>query len=95
MPLLSFWKNAKEEVLKLSIEQVVSNAGDGVLRDQSECSSEFRQYLRVAPVESLYEYARHCLESGFNRSGFILQDIVNEFGTRLTTSGDRRRVCRR
>lgn len=83
MPLLSFWKNAKEEVLKLSIEQVVSNAGDGVLRDQSECSSEFRQYLRVAPVESLYEYARHCLESGFNRSGFILQDIVNEFGTRL------------
>jgi hypothetical protein len=83
MPLLSFWKTAKEEVLKLSIEQVVSSAGDGVLRDQSECSSEFRQYLRVAPVESLYEYARHCLESGFNRSGFILQDIVNEFGTRL------------
>jgi hypothetical protein len=42
MPLLTFWANAKEEVLKLSIEQVVSSAGDGVLKDQSECSIEFR-----------------------------------------------------
>lgn len=64
MPLLNFRKNAKEEVLKLSIEPVVSNAGDGVLRDHSECSSEFRQFLRVVPVESLYEYARHCGQCG-------------------------------
>jgi hypothetical protein len=55
MALLNFWKNAREEVLKLSIEPVVSNAGHGVLRDHSECSSEFRQFLRVAPVESPYE----------------------------------------
>jgi hypothetical protein len=64
MPLLNFWKNAREEVLKLSIEPVISNAGDGVLRDHSECSSEFRQFLRVVPVESLYEYTRHCGQCG-------------------------------
>jgi hypothetical protein len=83
MPLLSFWKSAKEEVLNLSIEQVVTNAGDGVLRDQSSCSAEFREFLGKVPVENLFGYARHCLESGFTRSGLVLQDIVNEFGRRL------------
>lgn len=83
MPLLNFWKNAKEEVLKLSIEQVVSNAGDGNLRDDSSCSVELRQFLGEAPLEKLFEYARHCLDSGFNRSGVVLQDIVNQFGRRL------------
>lgn len=83
MPLLSFWKNAREEVLQLSVEQVVSSAGDGVLRDQSACSAEFREFLGKVPVESLFGYARHCLDSGFNRSGVVLQDIVNEFGRRL------------
>jgi hypothetical protein len=33
MPLLQFWKTAKDEVLKMTIEQVVSSAGDGRLRD--------------------------------------------------------------
>lgn len=83
MPLLGFWKSAKEEVLKLSIEQVVSSAGDGVLRDQSVCSAELRDFLHEVPPESLFGYARHCLDHGFNRSGFVLQEIVNEFGRRL------------
>lgn len=83
MPLLSFWKSAKEEVLKMTIEQVVSSAGNGNLQDCSSCSDEFRQFLNVAPVESLCDYARHCLENSFNKSGLVLQDIVNEFGRRL------------
>jgi len=36
MPLLSFWKSNRDEVLKMTVEQVVSNAGDGHLRDGSE-----------------------------------------------------------
>ena len=83
MPLLQFWKTAKEEVLKMTIEQVVSSAGDGILHDHSPCSDEFRHYLNVAPIERLFDYARHCLESSFNKSGLVLQDIVNEFGRRL------------
>jgi hypothetical protein len=82
MPLLSFSRTAKEEVLKLTIEQVVSSAGDGNLH-HSKCSEEFRQFLNVAPIERLFEYARHCLENSFNKSGLVLQDIVNEFGRRL------------
>ncbi|MDR3711823.1 MAG: hypothetical protein P4L51_03320 [Puia sp.] len=80
---MSFWKSAKDEVLTLSIEQVVSSAGDGILRDQSACSTEFREFLGKVPVESLFGYARHCLDKGFTRSGLALQDIVNEFGRRL------------
>jgi len=53
MPLLSFWKSNRDEVLKMTIEQVVSGAGDGHLRDGSEASKEFRGYLRVCPSESL------------------------------------------
>ena len=79
MPLISFWKSAKDEVLKMSIEQIVSSAGDGNLLDNSLCCHEFRQYLSVAPIESLFDYARHCLENSFNKSGLVLQDIVNEF----------------
>jgi hypothetical protein len=83
MPLLSFWKNAKDEVLSLNIEQVVSNAGDGNLRDNAPSSLEFCEFLNVVPVERLFDYARHCLESAFNKSGLVLQDIVNELGRRL------------
>jgi hypothetical protein len=83
MPLLSFWKSAREAVLKLTIEQVVANAGDGNLRDQAPCSQEFREFLTVVPVEHIFDYARHCLENSFNKSGLVLQDIVNELGRRL------------
>jgi hypothetical protein len=83
MPLLSFWKSNRDEVLKMTVEQVVSSAGDGHLRDGSEASKEFRGYLRVCPSESLFNYARYCLENSFEKGGVVLQDIVNELGRRL------------
>jgi len=83
MALLNFWKNSREDVLKLKIEQVVSNAGDGSVRDQSICSTELREYFGQCPAENLLLYAQQCLEKAFNNSGLVLQDIVNEFGRRL------------
>ena len=83
MPLLNVWKSNRDEVLKMSIEQVVSIAGDGNLRDSAESSMELRQFLNVVPSDRLFVYARHCLESAFTKSGLVLQDIVNEFGQRL------------
>jgi hypothetical protein len=80
---MSFWKSSRDEVLKMTVEQVVSSAGDGNLRDGSEASVEFRSYLRICPSDSLFNYARHCMENPFNKSGLILQDIVNELGRRL------------
>jgi hypothetical protein len=83
MPLLSFWKSNRDEVLKLTIEQVVSSAGDGNLRDNAESSEELRRFFSFAPSDQLFTYARHCLENSFNKSGLVLQDIVNELGRRL------------
>jgi hypothetical protein len=83
MPLLSFWRSNRDEVLKMTIQQVVSSAGDGHLRDGNDASKEFRDYLRVCPSESLFNYGRQCLEESFDKSGIVLQDIVNELGRRL------------
>lgn len=83
MALLSFWKNSRQDVLGLKVEQIVSNAGDGQVRDQSLCSNELRDYFSQCPVENLFSYAQQCLEKSFTNSGLVLQDIVNEFGRRL------------
>jgi hypothetical protein len=80
---MSFWNSNREEVIKLSIEQIVSNAGDGSLRDDTMTSQELRTFLNVVPSDRLFAYARHCLETSFNKSGLVLQDLVNEMGRRL------------
>lgn len=68
---------------RYSVEQIVAVCGDGKLRDGSECAREFREYLEVRSTDKLAEYARHCLETPFNGSGFVLQDVVNEIARRL------------
>lgn len=83
MPLLSFWKSDPRSVLSMSIEQIVGAGGDGKLRDFSECSDELRAFLREVPTEYLRRYAEHCLSDGFQKSGQVLQDVVNEIGRRL------------
>lgn len=83
MPLLSFWKSNPESVLGMNIEQIVSTSGDGQLKDNTLCSNELRTFFGQVPRAKLAEYAAHCLSNSFPKSGFVLQDIVNEFGRRL------------
>ena len=83
MPLLSLWKADPQAVKQLTIEQIVATAGDGRLRDSSECQSELREFLSQAGVEALGQYADYCLTNAFQKSGQVLQDIVNELGRRL------------
>src|SRR5262245_10235598 len=83
MALLALWTSNPEALLSLSIEQIVSTAGDGKLRDESNCSKELRAFLSQVESDKLGEYAEQCLSSGFNKSGMVLQDIVNELGRRL------------
>lgn len=83
MALLSLWRSNPEAVISLSIEQIVATAGDGKLRDGSECSDELRAFLSQVTSDKLSEYADYCLTSGFSKSGMVLQDIVNELGRRL------------
>jgi hypothetical protein len=83
MPLLEFWASSPDAVDQLSIEQIVASAGDGVLKDQSNCCDEFREYLTQAPTPKLAEYVDQCLASSFPKGGLVLQDLANELGRRL------------
>src|SRR4051812_24747469 len=83
MPLLAFWKSAPATVAQLTIEQVVSSAGDGVLKDNSTCSAELREYLAQIPSSKIATYIEHCLTTSFGKGGMVLQDLVNELGRRL------------
>ena len=77
------WRADRESVLSLSLEQVVTLAGDGQLKDNNETSAEFRLFLKEIESKKLTEFANYCLEKAFTNSGQILQDVVNEIGRRL------------
>lgn len=83
MPLIDFWTSNPESVDKLNIQQIVATAGDGDLKDDSDCSKELREYFLRIASEKLAEYIEYCLTNSFPKSGFVLQDLVNEFGRRL------------
>lgn len=83
MPLISLWKSNAHAVSQLTIEQIVSTAGDGNLRDGSACADELRTYLAEVPSQTLGSYIEHCLSSAFKPGGMVLQDLVNEIGRRL------------
>ncbi|HEX4007463.1 MAG TPA: hypothetical protein VHX60_14905 [Acidobacteriaceae bacterium] len=76
-------RSSQSEIDGFSIRQVVALCGDGKLSDSSLCSSQLREYFQIAKSENLERYLQACLEESFEASGFVLQDIVNEFGRRL------------
>lgn len=83
MPLLSLWKSNAAAIDQFSIVQVVATAGDGSLRDNSECSREIQEYFSQVKSEKLADYIEQCLSSKFESGGLVLQDLVNELGRRL------------
>ncbi|MFC2135317.1 hypothetical protein ACFLTH_11950 [Bacteroidota bacterium] len=83
MSLIKLWKSNSEAIEDYSIEQIVSMSGDGKLKDNNDCSKELRDYLSQIPSTKLSEYIEYCLSSAFPKSGFVLQDLVNELGRRL------------
>jgi hypothetical protein len=83
MPLLALWDKTPATVDEFTIEQVVATAGNGSLKDGSECSSELRNYLSQVSSTKLELYVESCLDSAFPKGGYVLQDLVNELGKRL------------
>jgi hypothetical protein len=83
VPLLEIWNATRDSVLKMNLEAIVRIAGDGQLKDGSETSIEFRQFLTEVESEKLAEYATYCIENSFTSSGQVLQDVINEIGRRL------------
>jgi len=84
--LLTLLKTDPSQVDSLSIQQVVALCGTGKLTDNSESSTDLRGYLQIAKSENLFTYVQSCLQSPFDRSGSVLQDLVNELGRRLDYS---------
>ena len=83
MPLIEIWRSNPDSIKSYAIRQVLAISGDGRIRDDFNCSSELRAYLRETTSDKLAAYAQECLEDGFEDSGFVLQDVINEIGRRL------------
>jgi hypothetical protein len=74
---------SSEVIATKTIDQLVAFFGDGKLCDGSDCSAQLRAFLKDQTSTKLAQFAQHCLETKFERSGQVLQDVVNEIGCRL------------
>lgn len=83
MALTQLWKSAPGELQEKHIQQVISFAGDGKLRDGGTASKEFRDFLASVPASFLARYATECLNEKFDSGCFALQDVINEIGKRI------------
>ena len=89
MSLLDYWKQDKQQIASKNLQQIIGFAGEGYLRDGNSTSKEFRELLNNIPPELIQQYVHNCLEQPFKGSGYALQDIVNEIGSRLGFSAER------
>ncbi|MES2443141.1 MAG: hypothetical protein V4574_09950 [Pseudomonadota bacterium] len=83
MPLLDLWQSNPETINAFNLQQIVSAAGDGDLKDGSLCSSELKAYFTRVTTSKLSNYIEQCLAQPLTKGGYILQDLVNELGRRL------------
>lgn len=83
MALIDLWKKDRRQLEDKHIQQIIAFAGGGKLTDDSEASSEIREFLRIVPSDLISKYISQCLEESFPNSGLALQDLVNEIGRRL------------
>ena len=83
MSLVDLWINSKQQLSDKHIQQIVTFAGNGKLRDGNNASGEFREFLSQIPNQLLYQYIEQCLQEALTDGGLILQDLINEVGSRL------------
>jgi len=80
--LVDMWKENKNEFNNKKLKQIISFAGDGEV-DHEETSKQMRSYFHAVESERLCKYIDECLFEKFEKSGFVLQDLINEVGIRL------------
>jgi hypothetical protein len=81
--ITALWQKNPEQFKDKHISQVIAFCGEGRLRDGSQASNEFRNFLSAIPSDDLIRYAEGCLTEKFDDNGLALQDVVNEVGRRL------------
>jgi hypothetical protein len=57
MPLIDLWQGNQSVVQKMTIEQIVTTAGDGRARDGSACQEELRTFLSKVPSTDLSSWS--------------------------------------
>ena len=77
---VSDWAVASEDK---NIQQIVGFCGNGKLNNESDCSKELFDFLKHQSEDKLAKHSSYCLENAFEKSGYVLQDIVNEIGRRI------------
>ena len=53
MALVDLWMSSRDQLQGKQVQQIIAFAGDGKLRDGSQASSEFRDFLAVLPSSQL------------------------------------------
>lgn len=79
--LLSMWKENKTAFNEKKLSQIIAFAGDGNIESEATYK-QVRELFGAVPTATIKEYVDECLKS-FDKSGFVLQDLVNEIGRRL------------
>ena len=80
--LLEMWKDDKLGIECKKLGQVIAFLGDGNIEKETNYN-QLRDYFRQIDSDLIDRYTRECLADKFDKSGFVLQDLVNEIGARL------------
>lgn len=83
MSLPALWRSQPDQIRAYSLWQIVAMAGDGKVSDGSRCSEDLRSFFGQVDEELLERFVNECLQSPFDHSGLVLQDLANEIGRRL------------
>jgi hypothetical protein len=79
----SLYQENKDFFHERKVQNIIPLCGNGILKDDSPASSEFRYFLEIIPTDLLIKYTKDCLSESFAEGGFALQDILNQLGRRL------------
>lgn len=86
--ITELWFEQKEAFQEKALKQILGFTGKGELKDNSTTSQQFREFLEKIPTRLLKVYGEECLTGKFTDSGYALQDIINQIGSRLDFTVD-------
>lgn len=86
----NLWDTDPIYVSNMKLKQILVLAGNGNLY-QETTSQELRQFLAKIDLPTMSKYIEDALSSNkddkFDERGYVLQDIVNEMGSRCERDG--------
>ena len=82
----NLWDTDPVYVSNLKLKQILVLAGDGNIYKE-KTSQDLRQFFSKIDLETMSRYIEDALSSNkedkFDERGYVLQDMVNEIGSRL------------